>query len=661
MADVTERTRTVFEAVGVSRYQQSMGAVGAAAGRAGSVIRSTTGLLRPFNMVLGALGVGGGMMAVRSLVRMNEGFHEMQQRLAGTFQAFGHAKNFTAGMALAATTIEQVRKQTMTLPGPTAEYVEAVKQLLPVVQGSLGGTTESMVKFSTRSLEAFNAMGVGAMGAASAMQRMLMPDKGMMSARMEGGRQLLLQMKQLKGHADLTFKSFNEMTAPQRALLLTAALDKMSPTVLAMRNDFGGMSSTVHKTVLEMLRTASTPLFEHMERAMRHVRDLLVDANGNLTPFANHIVDVGKNISDHIGRALDWVLLKMEYLGKHWDQMKTRIERAGKALAALYVANKLGLLGGGGAGGGAGLLGGGAKMLQSAWGAGMAAQTAAMLVPSAMDFLKTERESALSLAMAGTFATGPARGISSLATPAAMMFASSGPAMAATITTTSTALSAATMVVAKGMGLLLKVLGPLGLAATIAWSGIELYKVNWRELFDYIGDEIKGLKMPFGDFFAGLANDLRIFGNDMRETFHISVPGPTGPAKKMETSPLLDMIANRLKDPLLYGKVFDKYSTAAKIGRQAFPGLTNLPTPKPYGPTEGPTIEQFQSPKPFKPLAGLGGAKVVQDFRNSRFNIEQKFAEGYDPDRVAVAFSKDIGRIGEQRLQSAYEPMFAVR
>jgi hypothetical protein len=51
----------------------------------------------------------------------------------------------------------------------------------------------------------------------------------------------------------------------------------------------------------------------------------------------------------------------------------------------------------------------------------------------------------------------------------------------------------------------------------------------------------------------------------------------------------------------------------------------------------------------------------VQDFRHSRFTIEQKFEEGFDPDRIALAFAKDVGRIAEQRLQSAYEPIFAVR
>lgn len=62
------------------------------------------------------------------------------------------------------------------------------------------------------------------------------------------------------------------------------------------------------------------------------------------------------------------------------------------------------------------------------------------------------------------------------------------------------------------------------------------------------------------------------------------------------------------------------------------------------------------TPPPHRP-----SASVHQDFRYSRFDILQRFAEGFDPDRIAVAFADDVGRLGEQRLQSGLEPIFGVR
>ena len=49
----------------------------------------------------------------------------------------------------------------------------------------------------------------------------------------------------------------------------------------------------------------------------------------------------------------------------------------------------------------------------------------------------------------------------------------------------------------------------------------------------------------------------------------------------------------------------------------------------------------------------------VQDFRYSRFDITQKFAEGFDPDRVASAMASDISAMAEQRLESGLVIPFA--
>ena len=47
---------------------------------------------------------------------------------------------------------------------------------------------------------------------------------------------------------------------------------------------------------------------------------------------------------------------------------------------------------------------------------------------------------------------------------------------------------------------------------------------------------------------------------------------------------------------------------------------------------------------------------TVNDFRGSKFDITQNFAEGFDPDRIAVAFSSDLAQIGEMRSQSGFAP-----
>lgn len=60
-----------------------------------------------------------------------------------------------------------------------------------------------------------------------------------------------------------------------------------------------------------------------------------------------------------------------------------------------------------------------------------------------------------------------------------------------------------------------------------------------------------------------------------------------------------------------------------------------------------------------KTPAERGGTSF--NFPNARFDIVQKFEEGYDPDRIAVAFANDIAALGERRLQSGFSPLYAVR
>lgn len=49
----------------------------------------------------------------------------------------------------------------------------------------------------------------------------------------------------------------------------------------------------------------------------------------------------------------------------------------------------------------------------------------------------------------------------------------------------------------------------------------------------------------------------------------------------------------------------------------------------------------------------------VFDFRGSRFDIRQQFAD-QDPDRIAVAFSNDLAQMGERKLSSALAPLWGM-
>jgi hypothetical protein len=59
--------------------------------------------------------------------------------------------------------------------------------------------------------------------------------------------------------------------------------------------------------------------------------------------------------------------------------------------------------------------------------------------------------------------------------------------------------------------------------------------------------------------------------------------------------------------------------------------------------------------------ASAAGAGTYQDFRGSKFEINNNFPPGIDGGRVAVAFGDDLARLGERRLDSGVRPLFSFR
>lgn len=62
-----------------------------------------------------------------------------------------------------------------------------------------------------------------------------------------------------------------------------------------------------------------------------------------------------------------------------------------------------------------------------------------------------------------------------------------------------------------------------------------------------------------------------------------------------------------------------------------------------------------------RPPPGIRQPAPVYDFRGSTFDITQQFAQGFDPGRIAVAFTNDLATLGERKLQSSLSPLGAIR
>ncbi len=169
---------------------------------------------------------------------------------------------------------------------------------------------------------------------------------------------------------------------------------------------------------------------------------------------------------------------------------------------------------------------------------------------------------------------------------------------------------------------------------TLRFEGI---KVALEPLFDAFSSDKEGsIGHFFGVVIAGVIKGLGTMVESVMEVIHFSINVAKAfyqggahaflhPAETMEKA--FAMTQNDMVDAL------SRHNTAA--WNEAM-GATSRST------TTQPPQQHF-------------------DFRGSRFDIKQAFAEGFDADRIADVFTHDIGALGERKLQSGLAPLFSVR
>lgn len=625
--NVTERTKTVFEAVGVSRYSRAMGAVGNSASLAGRGIGGVTSMLKPLNIALSGVALYGGARAMAMLGGLGSEFESVRARLAGTLSALGFTPDFNKGLIQAKKTMETIYADAAALPGEAEDYVEIFTTALPFVKASMGGTVQEMTKFTNLYGAVAASMRVHSAEAAVHLTRMIQAGQGMASQRFAMFRNLLPYMKLVEGQADLTTRSFNEMTGAERFKLVEHALGKMGPMIDEMKKSYDAVSGALKTALRQTTRMATAPLFEAMKRSMGRVADLLYGSNGQLTEFGFKVVALGNKISMFMGRALESVVDKLVYISIHWDEIGEKIKRAASyapAVAGAIVATKMApaIIGAGATVAGAAVVGGAA-------GGGGAGAALTALLPTMSSFLKLLGQLGVIVAvvtsaidvvtthwttLGSTFGVVGGLLMSTFGDLIAILLMTAQvvggvlkPLVAGilvVITPALTVLAAILKVVAHSLKLVVAV---IKLVVNVMYEALQ---PNFDMLFGYFAEFAGWLKKLVGVF--------------------------------VEVTDSIIQQANALKPSM--GVSDQQQAQLAALGLADWTPLTEMEKLAKRGPPKG-----------------KGGTKVTQDFRHSRFTVEQKFAEGFDPDRIAVAFAKDVGRLGEQKLQSGFEPLFSVR
>ena len=647
----TQNVNIVFRTIGGNQLnsqlrnlsQNSSGVTQALArmqGHLGS-IAGGFGLLR-----VAATAVLGGIM-VGELVKVGDEFERTTIQMAGFLQAMHLAPSYAAGLTAASDVMRKIRRDAAVLPGEAEDYARVFTVALPEVSQAIGGSIDEMMKFTNKATAIGTVFGIDSFQLAHDLQRMMYAGRGSAGFHVRLFNQLMPFMRNVKGYANLNTKSFNEMGQAARGKLIQQAMAQLDDMIDASKTSLDAMRGAASEAFKSILRFGGMAIFQRVKTIMGGIASAILDSEGNLTEFGKIAVVVGDKIGAALGPVFTWISDKFAAFTDHGNAstqemidkivvMKDKFVELAKEIAKVTIELKLmtaayTFVAGGGLGGPATIAG--VKGIRNAQKLSPLQSLGVALSPSVVPAYAgplTPAASAAAGAASETAAVGNAAMIAGLQALALILIP----------------IGAAIFTVADNFSGLQPVLSALGAMLLVLLKPVgEMFKSLWlvaKPILLFIGLGV------LGGLIAGLTAVFYVL-KIMADIVNV-VAEPLGR--------LFDYIYKKLQqwiflanDPDAPGKRvgIDNSNPQWSLNAGAFQSVA-LPMSYPADDARKVSIE---------PPGKRPGTTVNQDFRNSRFNIDQKFAEGFDPDRVAIAFANDLAKVGDLRTNSQFASIFS--
>lgn len=597
----------LLRATGAQAFASQMNTI---ASSALSTQRAVQSVQNTIGMVKAAVAGAVGGFTLDAVANLGQQFENTQNKMAGFLNALGYAENYNDALQVSSSLMKKIELSAAALPGEAEDYVRVFTTALPQIEKSLGGTLDQMVGFSNQMAAVGATFGIDSMQVAHDMMRMLQVGRGGAGLDVRTFTEMLPFLQKVEGYANLTTESFNKLNEQARAQLLKKAVAQLGPMIDNAQNSFDALKGTAIATAKTMMRMATSPLFDGMKRGLAAVSSSFMDSDGNLTKLGASVVTVGKMFSTGLVGAVEGVANSISWVIANFDQLYRRVSN----VVMPIFETKIDMV---------------VRALPSL-GAGLDVLVAAV-VPLGQALLQLHHVvQPLSDAVLGIV----------LAAMPPLMSGLAG--FAETLTTFIPWFS---QMLGNALGWivppLIAVGGAIGrlVAAIVHFAGpiLGILVGGVLKIVEYVSPVVGFLLDRLAAFGNGLAEILQYLGDKLREYLGIDLGGP----KRSGASKGIAEGAKGLAEFL------DSFKTGTAWAQVALAGSAPLDATKKKGP-------KVQTP------AARGGTKVHQDFRNSRFTIDQKFEEGFDPDRVGVAFTQAVRKVGENKLQSGFEPLFGL-
>jgi len=570
-------------------------------------------------------------------VQINKEMEDMKLAFASVFHAKGLVGTFAEGMEQSVQFVSELRKEAALLPGSFAEYAQVAGRSFNAVADGGFATAAGMADFISK----FTAIGLMMKVPARAVGNSL-------QLIMKGAQTRITPMWQrLNGYMDVSLAQWKAMTAPERVERLNAVFDKFKDSLDAASNTWEAIQGTFSTHMQDIARATSAPYFEALKGVLKDLNTYLAANQAGVVRLLQTVikltaaVGVLKLVSMGVGRfagtSLTGLLTRPRSLSitnpfaagtmpgfkqvPVWSPLSLRLAQS-QGLWKRTSAHK-------GWGEDAGFY-----FKQRVMG-----QKSRVVQPY---FLKAVQNPL----------SGVQRMQKGLAVLENVLFAFT-----------------------KFAGIAVVLWGLAG--ALIAFSkntnGIRdiLFKtidgIAWHlQPAVAMFGQIAGMLNPEGDIGYFFATLLTKVVENMLDTvrmiaaFYGSIASMFALLTAGSWKARNDILANVLG-------VADK---SGPIRAQTFTDFMDLGPTGMMASFYAHHLQQLTDDENAR--AGmdgkLGNLKVpnarngppVYDFRGSKFTITQQFAEGFDPDRIAVAFADDLSALADRRLQSAFAPVGAI-
>lgn len=216
--------------------------------------------------LLGAAGIGGLSTTAKGLLEVNNAMEQTTTVLAGMLQANKFAKTFQDGMELSAAAMAQIRKEAEKLPGTDVDFLEAFKVTFQGMKDA--GMTElpKMITFSDNLVAVAKAYGIDSAQAARDISLMLGGHAG----------EDVKTFRILKGQMGVKgTDEFNKLSSAERVKRLSGVMEKNKGMLKAFENTWDSISSTTESIFKNVSLAFGEPIFNTAKAGLKAMNDLL--------------------------------------------------------------------------------------------------------------------------------------------------------------------------------------------------------------------------------------------------------------------------------------------------------------------------------------------------------------------------------------------------